>query len=75
MGGDREEASTFLNKLSKLYRDEGRNNSSDFKTNWGRHLLVLFQRCNALVLARQMIRVTYGQQAGQSVDVVQFSIQ
>ena len=48
-----EETSTFLNKLSKLYRDEeGRKNPSDFKKNWRRRLSVQLQRCNALVLAR-----------------------
>ena len=71
-----EEASTFLNKLSKLYRDEeGRNNPSDFKTHWRRRLSVQLQRCNASVLARKMIRVTYGQNTDQSLDVVQLSIQ
>ena len=75
-GGWGEEASTFLNKLSNLYRDEkGRNNSSDFKTHWRRRLSVQLQHCNASVLARKMIRVTYGQKAGQSLDVVQLSIQ
>ena len=75
-GGWGEEASTFLNKLSNLYKDEeGRNNPSDFKTHWRRHLSVQLQRCNASVLARKMIRVTYGQKAGQSLDVVQLSIQ
>ena len=75
-GGWGEEASTFLNKLSKLYRDEeGRNNPSDFKTHWRRRLSVQLQRCNASVLARKMIRVTYGQNTDQSLDVVQLSIQ
>ena len=75
-GGWGEEASTFFNKLSNLYRDEeGRNNSSDFKTHWRRRLSVQLQHCNASVLARKMIRVTYGQKAGQSLDVVQLSIQ
>ena len=72
-GGWGEEASTFLNKLSKLYRDEeGRKNPSDFRTHWRRRLSVQLQRCNALVLARKMIRVTYGQKAGHSQDVVHF---
>ena len=75
-GGWGEEASTFLDKLSKLYRDEeGRNNPSDFKTHWRRRLSVQLQRCNASVLARKMIRVTYGQNTDQSLDVVQLSIQ
>ena len=68
------EASTFLKQVSKLYRYEGRNNSSDYKTHWRRRLSVQLQRCNASVLTRKMIRVTYGQQTGQSL-VVQFSIQ
>ena len=47
-GGWGEEASTFLNKISNLYRDEeGRNNSSDFKTRWRRRLSVQLQCCNA----------------------------
>ena len=33
------------------------------------------QRCNASVLARKVIRVTYGQNTDQSLDVVQLSIQ
>ena len=70
-----EEASTFLNKLSKLYRDEkGRNNPSHFKTQWRRHLSVQLQYCNASVLARKMIKVTHEQKTGQSLDVVQLSI-
>ena len=60
----------------KLYRDEeGRNNPSDFKTHWRRRLSVQLQHYNASVLARKMMRVTYGQKAGQSLDVVQLSIQ
>ena len=74
-GGWGEEASTFLNKLSKLYRDEkGRNNPSDFKTHRRRRLSVQLQRCNASELARKMIRVTYGQTVGQSLDVVQLNL-
>ena len=75
-GGWGEEASTFLNKFSKLYRnEEGTNNSSDFKTHWRRRLSVQLQHCNTSVLARKMIRITYGQNAGQSLDVVQLPIQ
>ena len=55
--------------------EEERNNPLDFKTHWRRRLSVQLQRCNASVLARKMIRVTYGQKAGQSLDLVQLSIQ
>ena len=63
----------FLTKFSKLHGDEERrNNRSDFKTHWTRCLSVQLQLCNASVLARKIIRVTHGQKAIQSLDVVHF---
>ena len=46
-----QEASDYLNQLSRLSRDEdGRPNPSDFKTHWRRRLSVQLQKCNARVI-------------------------
>ena len=70
-----QEASDYLNQLSRLSRDEdGRPNPSDFKTHWRHRLSVQLQRCNARVIARKMARAASGRQSVQGLDTAQFLV-
>ena len=53
-----DDALQFLHRLSlQSINEDGRKNSSEFKTFWRHYLSVALQRCNASVMTRKLARL------------------